>query len=317
MCWMIYAPIGRAIPEDWIRTAWNKNHDGAGYMFAVDGTLHVRKAYWKLSDLLAAYQADLLAYGDQSAFILHLRWSTHGKEDDRNTHPHVLDNGRAALCHNGVLSNFEPPWKSDISDTVFFCSTVLAARSAEQLLDETFGKLLGEMIGKENKFALMDCAGNVAIVNQEMGTWDGDFWVSNLSHDTTVFKPKPIVQTTAIVQTTPVARGIVFDGKDKLPAKYQPDLWEREVDEAWERFHATDNPYEDAYDEAMVELAYYTETGPLERLTAKDLYAMSDAAWRAADAIDDDTDYQDALDDENDDAAAWLRERERQLGEVP
>jgi hypothetical protein len=314
---MIYAPVNQAIPEEWIRSAWGKNHDGAGYMFAVDGTLHVRKPFWKLADLLAAYQADHKAYGALSAFVLHLRWSTHGKENAHNTHPHVLDNGRAGLAHNGILSDFEPPWKSDLSDTAFFCGTVLSARPAEQLLDDHFGKVLAEMIGPDNKFALMDCAGNVAIVNQNQGDWDGDFWVSNHGHvSVSVAAPK-----VSIAQ--PIARGITFTDQDKLPAKYQGGLWANDVDTDWERFHQSHQSDSlDEYNYAIAELEYMQGID-LDTLTPADFYAIANAAERAGDALEDDA-YASEPDDDDDpyadeeEAEHWLREQQRIRGiEVP
>lgn len=148
-------------------------------MFAVEGDLIIRKPFWKFDEFIEQLQRDVAAHGNESMFVIHFRWATHGALTAVNTHPHPLCGGRVGLVHNGVFSN-PPPDSANISDTVYFCRTVLANRQPSQLLGRRFRNHLENEIGT-NRLVFMDWRGEVSIVNAAMGDWIDGVWFSNLN----------------------------------------------------------------------------------------------------------------------------------------
>ncbi|KAB1658816.1 glutamine--fructose-6-phosphate transaminase (isomerizing) [Pseudoclavibacter sp. CFCC 11306] len=82
-----------------------RGYDSAGVaIVAEDGTLGVRKRAGKLQNLVDSIEDAPLEAG--STGIGHTRWATHGGPTDVNAHPHLGDDGRLAVIHNGIIENF-------------------------------------------------------------------------------------------------------------------------------------------------------------------------------------------------------------------
>ena len=81
-----------------------RGYDSAGICVAENGVLDVAKCKGRLKNLAAMTENGALLHG--TAGIGHTRWATHGEPNDINSHPHVSQNGKVALVHNGIIENY-------------------------------------------------------------------------------------------------------------------------------------------------------------------------------------------------------------------
>ena len=81
-----------------------RGYDSAGVCVAADGKLQVAKARGRLSNLVEMTGGGAALTGTTG--IGHTRWATHGEPNDVNSHPHLSQDGKFALVHNGIIENY-------------------------------------------------------------------------------------------------------------------------------------------------------------------------------------------------------------------
>ena len=178
MCVCVWKPYGVRVTKDNMRKCFDNNPDGAGYMWAENGEVVIRKGFFVFKKFWAALCNDIGHINRQkSGIAIHFRISSSGTVDAQNCHPHPV-NKQLAFIHNGILPLLVPP-ASKVSDSVIFASTILQDMPSKWYLKHNLKLLVELAIGTYNKIVFLDGEGKVTILHEDAGEWVEGVWYSN------------------------------------------------------------------------------------------------------------------------------------------
>jgi glutamine---fructose-6-phosphate transaminase (isomerizing) len=143
-----------------------RGYDSAGVaVLTDDGVLGTRKRAGKLGILAEDLGDEPLADGHTG--IGHTRWATHGGPTDGNAHPHLGDDGKLALIHNGIIENFAE-LKKELVDAGATFSSETDTEVAALMVGDVYKKTGDLTVAMQRVVARLDGAFTLLVMHQDV-----------------------------------------------------------------------------------------------------------------------------------------------------
>jgi len=188
MCIAILSPENVVVPRSHLYQSFQRNSDGAGFMYAENDKLIIKKGFMDFD----SFYEEFKPHQEKSAAI-HFRITTHGATDEANTHPFQVG-PNLGFIHNGVINAVDCSEDKSRSDTYHFNTKFLSQfykRDSRFIYKEHFKDVIKAYVG-QSKLVFLNNKGHHTIVNEKAGVWEEGAWYSNTSFRPYVAMAAPV-----------------------------------------------------------------------------------------------------------------------------
>lgn len=193
MCIIVYKPQTQPMPDKSIlEVCFAQNSDGAGYMYAYEGKVHIRKGFMSFDKFYKALSKSVALTSENVPYVLHFRISTQGGTRKDCTHPYPLSSNMANLrllqartnigvAHNGIIPLTSNNFNKTIThnDTMLFITDFLSLIIENENYYKSDRTL--ELISRlsESKLAILDRNGHCELIGQGWIKDNGIYYSNN------------------------------------------------------------------------------------------------------------------------------------------
>jgi len=178
MCIAILNTAKHTIKRTHLKNSWDNNGDGAGILYIKDDKMAVFKEMSNFDTFYNKYLEIKQEHGDKN-IVLHFRISTHGKVNEDNCHPFLVDD-ELGFVHNGMI--YDVPTSVDYSDTYMFNEKYLKLMKKGFDRSNEIMDMVANYIGAGNKLIFLNAKDEYTVVNEKAGHWYKGSWFSNTSY---------------------------------------------------------------------------------------------------------------------------------------
>lgn len=214
MCIIVFKPRKVSFPSrEILENCFLNNDDGAGYMYAYNNRVFIRKGFMNFEDFWKNLNEDRKKVGDKNAFVMHFRITTQGGVKKHLCHPYPLSkdmnklkwlrlNCEIGVAHNGIISltsdsgtyTYDSSKKTyikstkelDHNDTMKFITDYLSLiiKDKDFYKDKDTLELIAKLC--QSKLAILDGTGHCELIGNGWVKNDGCYF-SNSSFQKSVF----------------------------------------------------------------------------------------------------------------------------------
>lgn len=192
MCIIIIKNKGVEAPyKGTLKRCFKNNPDGAGYCFAADNSVFIKKGFMNFKSFYNSFKKDIKK---DTPSIIHFRITTQGGIKPEFTHPFPLsanytdlkelDNiADVAIAHNGIIE-LTSSTRTDATDTMEFIAEYLSLIldfKGDELKNANVRELI-EKLGGFSRFAFLKANGEIVKIGAGWVCDFGGLWFSNSTY---------------------------------------------------------------------------------------------------------------------------------------